>query len=590
MEITLLIAVLLFTLASFAFQWMPIDVTALTSLGLLLLFGLVDVGEAISGFSNPAVITVMMMFILSDGLVQSGVITRLGYRITQLAGRSRRRASFTLLASTGFLSAFINNTAAIAIFMPLAILLAKHYRFSPSKILIPLSYTSILAGTCTLIGTSTNLLVSALAVEAGLPPFSVFEFLAFGGVLFVVGMVYNLLVPFRSLPARASIDSLTQKYHLGGYLTEVRVPEGSPLVGATVLEQGISERFRLNVLEIIRGRRKIAQDIRNTPLEPEDVLLVRGTMEDILALKGHFGLLLLSDTKLEDADLAADNNVLSELQLSPQSSLAGHTLRDIDFRKNYGGFVLAIQRTGELIRDKIAFVSLEPWDILLVFGPRTRVEGLSRLEDFLPLGELDLRLRLSRRWWVAAALIPLVVVLAATGVMSILKAAILGVVVLLVTRTLTIQRAYQAVNWTVIFLLAAMLPLGLAMQRTGLADRIADVVTAVGPTYGPVAVLGLLVVATALLTEVVTNNSAAVLMVPIAVSSATMIGVSPKPMLMAIAFAASMSFMTPVGYQTNTMVYGPGAYRYTDYLRFGAPLSVMGWILATLLIPRIWPF
>jgi di/tricarboxylate transporter len=590
MEIYALLAILGFMLLSFAFQWLPLDVTALTVLGLLLLFGLVTPQEAIAGFANPAVVTVMMMFVLSHGLVESGLINRLGYRISHISGPTPWRAVVSLLVATGVLSAFINNTAAIAIFMPLAMMLARHYRFSPSRILIPLSYVAIAGGTCTLIGTSTNLLVSSLAVEGGLEPFGVFELAAFGVVLFAVALAYNLLVPMRTLPERADVSSLTRKYSLGPYLTELRLPATSPLVGATVLERGISHRFNLNVLEIIRGQQKITQDIRNTELEPEDVLLVRGAMEDIVALRGHYGLLLLSDTKLEDSTLTDSTNVLAEMQLAPQSQLAGRTLKEIDFRKRYGCFVLALNRTGELIRDKVAFIELQPWDILLVFGPRVRIEGLGQQEDFLPIGEVDLKIRLSPRWWIAAAIIPSVVLLAAFGVFDILKAAILGAVVLLLTRAVTIQQAYKSINWTVIFLLAALLPLGVAMVKTGLADMLGRQVARVGDPWGPTAVLAVVIVVTALLTEVISNNSAAVLMVPIALSAAATTGVDPRPLVMAVTFAASMSFMTPIGYQTNTMVYGPGAYRFTDYLRAGVPLALMGWILAILLIPRIWPF
>ncbi len=585
-----LLAIIVFALLSFAFQWMPLDVTALTVLGLLLVFGLVTPEEAIAGFSNPAVVTVMMMFILSHGLVESGVINRIGYRISHISGESPWRATITLLVVSGVLSAFINNTAAVAIFMPLAMMLARHFKFSPSRILIPLSYVSIAGGTCTLIGTSTNLLVSSLAVEAGMEPFGIFELTAFGGILFVVALVYNVLVPMRTLPPRAASDSLTNKYSMGPYLTELRVPSTSPLVASTVLDKGISERFNLNVLEIIRGRQKISQDIRNTELQAEDVLLVRGAMEDIVALRGHYGLLLLSDTKLEDASLTDSTNVLAEMQVAPQSQLAGRTLREIDFRKRYGCFVLALNRTGDLIRDKVAFIPLQPWDILLTFGPRSRIEGLGQQDDFLPIGELDLKIRLTPRWWVAVAVIPTVVLLAAFGVFGILKAAILGVVVLLVTRSLTIQQAYRSINWTVIFLLAAILPLGVAMVKTGLAATLGEQIVRIGGPLGPTGVLAAIVITTALLTETVSNNSAAVLMVPIALYTAEALGVDGRPMVMAVTFAASMSFMTPIGYQTNTMVYGPGAYRFSDYLRAGAPLALAGWIMAVLLIPLIWPF
>jgi di/tricarboxylate transporter len=588
-DILLLLAVILFALLAFAFEWLPIDQVALATLGLLLLFGLVTPTEAVSGFSNPAVITVMMMFILSESLVQSGVMRQLGHRINRLSGHSHWRGSVVLLALTGALSAFINNVAAVSILMPVSIQLARHYRVSPSKILLPLSYAAIFGGACTLIGTSTNLIVDALAQDHGLPAFTMFEFLELGLILFVVGIAYTVAVPMRFLPSRSILSSLTRKYHLSSFLTEFEVPPGSPLVRQTVLSSQLSERFQLNVLEILRGKKRIAQDLRNTPVEPGDLLIARGATPDLVSFKEHFGLLMLTDTKLSDADLADENNILAEVQLSPTSRLAGRTLKGIDFRRIYGCFVLALNRTGETIRDKIAFIPLKPWDTLLVFGPRSRVEALYGRVDFIPLQELDVRLQPSPRWWISALVVPAVVVLAATGFISILKAALLGVVAVLVTGALTSQQAYKAVNWSVIFLVAAILPLGVAMEKTGLARILGESIAGVGTRLGPIAVLSLLYLATSVLTEVMSNNSTAILMVPVAFTAAGSLGVDPKSFVMAVAFAASASFLTPMGYKTNAMVYGPGGYRFTDYLKTGFPLKLVFWVMATFLVPVFWP-
>jgi di/tricarboxylate transporter len=590
LDLFLLLGIIAFTIAAFAREWMPIDMVALASLALLLLTGILTPEEAISGFSNPAVITVMMMFILSESLVHSGLVTKMGYQLSNLTGSSRWSASVLLLVVVGILSAFINNTAAVTVFMPVAIHLANHYEFSPSKILLPLSYTAIIGGTMTLIGTSTNLLVSSLAASEGSGPFSVFEFMYLGGILFVVGLIYNILVPLKYLPSRSILSSLTRKYHLSDYLTELRIPSGSKLAGRTVVEEQVSQRHRLTVLEILRGERKIALDIRNTRIKPDDILILEGAMEDILSFKERFGLLLLTDVKLDDSDLSDENTILAEVQLSPTSRLVGSNLKELDFRRSYGCFVLALGRTGASIRRKLAHIPLKHWDTLLVFGPKSRVEALYQREDFLPLGEFNLRFRLSRKWWISAVMIPLVVLLAATGVMSILKAAIIGVAVLLVTRCLTMQQAYRSIDWTVIFLLAATVPLGIAMQKTGLADLIGLGLSQVGEAAGPMVLLSVLYLATSLLTSVFSNNATAVLMVSISSATAHQLGISAKPLLMAVAFAASASFMSPVGYQTNAMVLGPGNYRFSDYLKFGAPLNLLFWILSSLLIPVFWPF
>lgn len=589
-EILLLLAIIAFTIAAFVLEWMPMDVIALTCLGLLLLFNLVSPQEAVVGFSNSAVITVMMMFILSEGLVQSGLVTKAGYRIADLTGTSQMVAAVLLLVLVGTISAFINNTAAVSVFMPVAIHLARHFRFSPSKILLPLSYVAVIGGTCTLFGTSTNLLVGSLAEEAGAGEFEVFEFAKLGIPLFLIGLVYIVFVPLRWLQPRAILSSLTRKYHLRGFLTEVKIPRESKLVGRTVVEEQISERFQMNVIEILRADEKISANLREAVLEAGDVLLIRGSVEQIIAFREQFGLLLLTDVKLRDQDLSDAHTILAELQLSPGSALVDSTLKEIDFRRRFGCFVLALSRTGELIREKLARVPLRHWDTLLVFGPRTRVEALYDSDDFVALGERDHKLHLSRHWWIGASTMAAVVLFSALGVMPILKSALLGAVVLLVTRSITVQQAYRAIDWTVIFLLAAILPLGAAMQTTGLDVVIGTQVSRLGALYGPLAMLSLLYFATSLLTSFFSNNATAVLMVPIALTAASSLGVDGKPFLMAIAYAASASFMTPMGYQTNAMVFGPGNYRFMDYVKFGAPLNLLFWLLATWLIPIFWPF
>ncbi len=589
MDQILLLAIIFLTFLAFAFAWLPIDAVAFISLGALLACDLVTAEEAIAGFSSPAVLTVMMMFILSHGLTRTGLITMFARKVAQFSGEHPGRGSNLLLVTSGVLSAFINNTAAVAIFMPVAMQFAKRFKFSPSKLLLPLSYISIIGGSCTLIGTSTNLLVSSIATDLGMRPFGVFEFTLFGSLLFAVGYLYIVLVPLRYLPSRAIISSLTRKYQMGAYLTELRVREGSTLVGRTVVDEQISERFQLNVLEILRDEQRISVDLRNTALRANDELIVRGSMEEILALRDRYDLLLLTDIKLHDDDLSDQNNILVELQISPFSRLPGQTIKQADFRRVFGCFVLALNRTGETIRDRLASIPLKRWDTLLVFGSRARIEALYLLDDFVPLEELDLKLRLPKRWWLSVAIIPAVVLLAATGWMSILKAAILGAVAMIVTRSLTIQQAYNSINWTVIFLLASILPLGTAMQSTGLSDRIAALIAGVGDDLGPLLVLSVIYVATAVLSEIVSNNSTAVLMVPIAVTVANTMGLDPKPFVMAVAFAASSSFMTPMGYQTNAMVYGPGNYRFMDYVKAGAPLKLVFWALSTLIIPILWP-
>jgi len=589
MQMTIVLVLLAFMLVASAFEWLAVDVVALTMLAALLVTGQVNLSEGIAGFSDTAVITVLFMMILSEALTDSGLIAQVGHRISRIAGGSWGRSVALLLVVCGAISMFINNTAAVAMFLPVAIQIAKQHRKSPSKLLLPLNYAAVIGGTCTLVGTSTNILVSSLAEARGLPAIAMFELFPMGIVFFVCGLLYSaLLVHF--LPDRGDGSSLTSKYQLTPFLTEVKVPAGSRLVGRTVVQEKVSDRYHLNVLEILRGTRKIAFDLRNTPLAPDDILIVRGTMADIVLFKEQQQLLLLSDIKLSDADLADADNVLAEMQLSPSSTLEGVSLREVDFRRRFGAFVLALSRTGELIRDKLALIPLQRWDTLLVFGPRRSVEQLYKLDDFQPLQEVDLRLRLHRRWWLHAAALVGTIVAATFFDVPLLKAALVAIVALLVTRVLRIQRVYRSVNWSVYFLLAATLPLGIAVEKVGIARRIGEWIATEGGSYGPWAALAILYFVTMVLTELLSNASTAVLMVPVALATAGALGVDSRPFLMAVAFAASNGFVTPIGYQTNAMVFGAGNYRYTDFLKAGIPLNLLFWLLASLLIPVIWPF
>jgi len=589
MSAALLVGLLVFMLVASALEWLAVEVVALVVLVGLLISGLVTLEEAISGFSDPAVVTVLLMMILSEAIAESGVVAQVGHRIGRFARGSLRVQVALLFVIAGGLSMFINNTAAIAMFIPIAIQIAKQTRRSPSRLLLPLNYAVIVGGTCTLVGTSTNILVSSLAAERGLPAFSMFEFARMGLVYFALGLAYNFLL-VRFLPDRGDPSNLTGKYELATYLTEVRVPASSPLVGRTVVEETISDRYHLNVLEILRGTRKIAFDLRSTPIEADDILIVRGTMQDIVMFKEQQGLLLLSDIKLTDAELADQQNILAEMQLSPASTLEGMSLKEIDFRRRFGAFVLALSRAGEAMREKLGLIPLKRFDTLLVFGPRRAVEQLYKLDDFLPLQEIELRLRLHPRWWLHAATLVGVVAAVTLADVPILGAALVGVVVLLASRTVKVQRVYRAVQWSVFFLLAATIPLGVAVEKSGLAARLGHWIADTAGDSGPWLVLSLVYFVTMVLTEILSNTSTAVLMVPIAMSISAQLGIDPKPLLMAVCFAASNGFVTPVGYQTNAMVYGAGNYRYRDFLAAGIPLNLVFWALSSLLIPVFWKF
>lgn len=586
-EIALVLAILAGAVALFVSERFPIDLVALLVLGTLLGFGLVTPEQGISGFSNPATVTVAAMFVLSAGLQKTGATAVLG-RLLVRYGRNHFTALVVVMTSVGILSAFVNNTAAVAVFIPLVMIVANRRRIAASKLLIPLSYASQFGGVCTLIGTSTNLLVSAISEQAGYGAFSMFEFSRMGLILFAAGTAYFLVFGRWLLPERAAKE-LSAAYQLGEYITELRVGAGSPLIGKSVQESRLGQEHDVTVLRLLHGEEKIWAPLRQ-PIQEGDVLLVRGELQQLIGLRGAARLELNVEFKLRDETLESGDLRLVQALVAPQSRLIGHTLKDLDFRNRYKALVLAIQRRGETIRDKLNTVRLGLGDALLIQAPEEQLRVLRDDESFIVLDQVDEPGMRRHKVPVVLVIIGLVVGLAALEVLPILVAALLGCLALVLTRAIDLEEAYAAIDWKVIFLLAGILPLGIALESSGAAQLIAEGAIGTVGVFGPLAVLAVLYLMTSILTEGMSNNAAAVLLAPIAISTAEQVGVDPRPLLMAITFAASTGFSTPVGYQTNTMIYNPGGYRYTDFLRTGVPLNLVFWILSVLFIPRFWSF
>ena len=582
----MVLAILTGIVVLFVTEKYPLDIVAMLGLGVLLALGLVTLQEGFSGFSNAATLTVAAMFVLSAGLQKTGATAAVG-RLMVRYSRNHYTALVVIMVIVTIMSAFVNNTAAVAVFIPLVTILANRRRISASKLLIPLSYASQFGGVCTLIGTSTNLLVSSISEEAGYGAFSLFEFTRFGLVLFAAGMAYFLLFGRWLLPDRQTPE-LAATYHLGEYVTELRIRQGSPLVGKSVLESRLGEDHDITVLRVRNAGQEGWAPLRRT-LQSDDVLLVRGALPDLIRLRGAMGLRINADFELRDETLQGEDLRLIQALVGPDSRLIGHTLKETDFRSRYKALVLGMQRKGETINDKLSSVKLSLGDSLLIQAHETQIRELRRGSDLIVLNEIPGSV-LRHKAPLAIGILAVVVGLAAFDVMPILVAAVLGCVALVMTRILRPEDLYRSINWQVIFLLAGVLPLGIAMHRSGVAGWLAEQAVKLVGDLGPVAVLAAFYLLTAILTETMSNAAAAVLLAPIAISTAEQIGVDPRPLLMAITFAASTGFSTPVGYQTNTMIYNPGGYRYTDFLRAGVPLNIIFWILAVLFIPRLWAF
>ena len=579
-------AILVGIVVLFTSEKYPLDIVAMLGLGVLLILGLVTPQEGFSGFSNHATLTVAAMFVLGAGLQKTGATSVVG-RLMIRFSRNHFTALVVIMVTITVMSAFVNNTAAVAVFIPLVTILATRRNISASKLLIPLSYASQFGGVCTLIGTSTNLLVSAISEDAGYGAFSMFEFTRMGLILFVAGVAFFLLFGRWLLPDRQQ-GRLATTYHLGEYVTELRIRAKSPLVGKSVVESRLGEDHDITVIRVLTDEENGWAPLRRV-LRPDDVLLVHGSLPDLIRLRGTMGLRINADFELRDEALQSEDLRLVQSLVAPGSKLVGRTLKETDFRNRYKALVLAMQRRGETIHEKLSGIKLVVGDSLLIQTHVREMQSLRRSSDFIVLNELP-GTALRRKAPLAVGILVAVVGLAAFDVVPILVSALLGCVALVMTRILKPEDVYRSINWQVIFLLAGILPLGVAMHTSGASGFIAEHAVGMVGHMGPVAVLAAIYLLAAVMTETMSNAAAAVLLAPIAISTAEQIGVDPRPFLMAITFAASTGFSTPVGYQTNTMIYNPGGYKYTDFLRAGVPLNLIFWVLSVVFIPRLWAF
>lgn len=580
--------ILVVSIISFVRDWFPIEITSLLVLAALIITGLIDTDQAISGFSNKAVITIGSMFILSHAFTKTGFIGVFTIWLEN-NGRGRNWAITTLfLVSASIFSAFINNTATVAILIPVARELAERLKMSASKIMMPLSFAAIVGGTCTIIGTSTNLIVNEIAADAGFS-INVFELSKLGIILVFATLVYTLAAQKWIIPSRLPVSGLTKKYHMGTYLTEVKITDRSHLLGKNIIESEIGLKYQLTVLEILRNGNPITTNLRNIVLKEDDILLVQCTVDKLQQFKNEQKVLLLTDVKMDDKELTNNENILKEAMISPNSQLSGRSLMEADFRRRYGLFVIAVRTYQEILKEKIAHIRLKSFDTLLIFGSRTRMAALHTDPNFIMLDELDLSLHKIKYWWLAVAIIPLVVLAAALNITSIMTASLLGAILVMATGIVPPQEAYKSINWTVIFLIAAFVPMGAAMENIHLADQIRNMITLAGSNFGHIGLISILFFFTMIMTSFLSNTATAIIMAPLAISTANILELSALPFIMTIMFSASLSFMTPNGYQTNTMVLTPGGYRYIDFMRVGVPLHIILGIIGVVLIPIIWP-
>jgi di/tricarboxylate transporter len=576
-------------MALFVSEKLRIDLVAMCVLLALLLLQLIEPEQSLFGFANPATGIIAAMFVLSAGLVRTGLVDWLARQIEKIGGKSQRRLLLVLCLTVAALSAFIISSAIVAVFIPVCFALAKCYRFPVSRILIPVAFSSQLGGVCTLIGSSTNILVDSIARTGDYQGFQIFEFARLGLILTAVGIAYLVLLSFKLLPKRKSTFQNIDKYRLTDYFAELTVTEGSPLVGQKWEKIKDKKLKKIDLIQLIRKNKAVWRPI-TTIIRDGDILLVHSDAAQLMKIKDAYKLHTNADVVIDDQKLSSDEVKLIETLVPPRSPLNGRTLQNSDFAKKYRCIVLALQRRGKILRERIADISLDSGDTLLLQCDKKDVSRLLSSEDLIVTNELtELHLRKDRAFF-ALFFLALVIVLAAFNVVPLLTAALIGAIGMILGRCLTLEEAYQAIDWKVIFLFGGMLPLGMALFQSGAASWLANSVLKPVADLGPLAVLAALYGLTAILTELISSIAAAILLAPVAIALATMLGVSPHPFLMAITFAASTSFSTPIGYQTNTMIYAPGGYRFFDFARIGAPLNLIFWAIAIILIPELWPF
>lgn len=589
-EIVFVFAVAIAAVILFATEKLSVDLIALLIMATLLSSRIITPEEGIAGFSNKATVTVAAMFVISAGLFKTGAVQYLGRFTTKIFKKNYWLGLISVMVAVGFFSAFINNTPVVAVFIPILLGVAKEIKASTSKLLMPMSFASMFGGVCTLIGTSTNILVSSIAEQRGEPPFTMFEIAPLGIVMFCVGMLYMVLIGIRIIPDRRAEGDLIESFNLQEYMMEVVILANSSSVGKKIKDAPLVKDIDIAIIEISRGK-----DLRIVPepdmvLEIGDVLLVRCDLEKFKKIRSREGIMLKPRFKWHDGDLETESLKLIEAVVAPNSYFINKSLQEMRFRENFGATVLAIRHRGKLMREKLSDIKLKAGDALLLEVKIDRYHQLADNPSFVIISEVEEEFFRKTRLIPALIITAGVIITATLGIAPIVVSSVIGAILLVLIGCLTMEETYLAIEWRIIFLLAGVLTLEAAMENSGAAPLISSKIISTVGFWGPIALVSAFYLMTFIFTEMMSNNATAALLAPIAISTAHTLGVSPRPFLVAVMFAASASFMTPVGYQTNTLIYGPGQYKFADFLKVGTPLNIIFWIIATILIPYFWSF
>lgn len=587
LPIFLVLALLVTVAICFSLEKISVDIITLLLLCALVLLHLLPIREAFAGFSSDIVIVLAALFVLSGALIKSGVMENFGSAISRIAGTSRTRVLLVLMPATACIAAFLHNTTTTAVFLPAVLGLCKRSRLSPSQVLIPFAYASMMGGTCTLLASSTTIAASGYMASAGLRPIGLFEFLPFGLAVVGTGILYMVAIGARFLPRRAE-GSLTDSYHVREYLSEVVVTGRSPLAGRTMRELRLSA-MGLTVLAIHRGDQTLYPG-PGVSLAAGDLLIVKARREALLEVKQTEGMEIVPDLHLGDQDLVGGTVKIAEAIVMPQSLLIGRTLRELNFRHRYGLTVIAVHRRGHAFPTKIGSLSLRVGDVLLLQGDAERFADLGNSLDVWVLEQTEhyAGARRSRQRLLAVGLFAVAVVAAGIGVLPLAIAFLLAALAAILLKLISAEEAYKSIHWRLIILIAGMTSFGAAMKSSGAAAYLANLIVHWGAPLGvPYILLGFAVL-TMLLSQPMSNAAAALVVLPVALSTAAALHVQPRTFGIVVTLAASISYITPFE-PSCLLVYGPGKYRFRDFLIAGAPLSLLLLGVLMLLAPLLWP-
>jgi len=591
MDIWITSTILLLTLYFLVSEKISLDLTAVGIMVLLVVSRILSPEEAIAGFANPAVITVGAMFVVSKGMMRTGGIEFLSRKVIQVAGGNYKLALLIILLTVAVASAFINNTPVVILFIPVIMTFCCEYGLSPSKFLIPVSYVSILAGTCTLIGTSTNIIISDLSVSYGYDGLSMFELSIIGVPLALAGILFLFFAAPEILPSLTNPVCRLQNSEHRQYLAELKIPKNSDLIGRNPGDIFKKRYPAMNVIELINKSHIYRPNRDEMKIVAGDILLVKGSLNNLVDILHREKVELPSSEKGLLLGAQKDAPIVVELIISPHSTLRGQRLLTTDLAKDPDVNIIAVKRSNlHISEQQIHDVWLQTGDILLIWCHDSKLESIRSETDYIVVEDVYEEIVHKRKaWWSIINFIGMVGT-ATLGIADIMTCALTAAFLMIITGCLQMRDAYKALQGDVLLLIAGTIALGAAMQKSGTSQLYAESFLSLFSDFPPIVVLGAMILLTSISSQLLSNNATAILLLPIALSTAAAINVDPKPFIVGICFGASACFATPMGYQTNLMVYGPGGYRFMDYLKLGIPLNLFVVIASTLLIPLVWPF